>query len=238
MFAADGSDPAAKPLVLPLGDSALLVRFGSTLSEPANVAALKFARLLALRRVRRRVAYVFQNAALFDSMSVFENVAFPLPDRTDWSDEIIRRVTMPHLGMVGMREHARHTPDQLSAGMAKRVALSRALALDPRIVIIDDFDSGIDGVRLALLTELIQDVQNRTGATFLVTTHDTHCTLIEPRRVRARAPFVGSDGSTSRFGPATRRPGGDAGAGQRRGNIARRGAIERSMGSEQRSRRG
>jgi phospholipid/cholesterol/gamma-HCH transport system ATP-binding protein len=67
-------------------------------------------------------------------------------------------------------------PAQLSSGMAKRVALARALALDARIVIVDDFDSGIDGVRLALLCDLIQDIQSDTGATFLVTTHDMTAT--------------------------------------------------------------
>jgi len=79
---------------------------------------------------------------------------------------------MDNLDLVGLREVAAHMPDQLSSGMAKRVALARAFALDARIVIIDDFDSGIDGVRLALLCELIRDLQRRTGATFLVTTHD------------------------------------------------------------------
>ena len=74
--------------------------------------------------------------------------------------------------MVGLGDRANDMPDQLSSGMCKRTALARALALDARIVIIDDFDSGIDGVRLALLCELIEDVQSRTGSTFLVTTHD------------------------------------------------------------------
>jgi phospholipid/cholesterol/gamma-HCH transport system ATP-binding protein len=74
--------------------------------------------------------------------------------------------------MVGLRDRAGDMPDVLSAGMSKRVALARALALDARIVVIDDFDSGIDGVRLALLCELIRDMQRRTGATYLVTTHD------------------------------------------------------------------
>jgi len=74
--------------------------------------------------------------------------------------------------MVGLRDRASDMPAELSAGMCKRVALARALALEARIVIIDDFDSGIDGVRLALLCELIRDVQRRTHATFLVTTHD------------------------------------------------------------------
>jgi phospholipid/cholesterol/gamma-HCH transport system ATP-binding protein len=109
---------------------------------------------------------------LFYSLNVYENVAFPLRERTRWTEEQIHLVTLEHLGMVGMRGHANHMPDQLSAGMAKRVALARALALDAQIVIIDDFDSGIDGVRLALLCELITDAQRSTGATFLVTTHD------------------------------------------------------------------
>ncbi len=74
--------------------------------------------------------------------------------------------------MVGMRDRADAMPDQLSAGMCKRTALARALALEARIVIIDDFDSGIDGVRLALLCELIRDAQRSIDATFLVSTHD------------------------------------------------------------------
>src|SRR5207249_1485172 len=77
-----------------------------------------------------------------------------------------------HLNMVGLGDRANDMPERLSSGMRKRTALARALALEARIVIIDDFDSGIDGVRLALLCELIQDARSRTEATFLVTTHD------------------------------------------------------------------
>jgi ABC-type transporter Mla maintaining outer membrane lipid asymmetry ATPase subunit MlaF len=88
------------------------------------------------------------------------------------SAEEIQRVALEHLDLVGLRDRAELMPDQLSAGMSKRVAIARALALDARIVIIDDFDSGIDGVRLGLLVELLEDVQRRSGATFLVSTHD------------------------------------------------------------------
>ena len=88
------------------------------------------------------------------------------------SEDEVRRVALENLGKVGLREFAAAMPDQLSAGMSKRVAVARALALDSRIVIIDDFDSGIDGVRLALLCELIADAQKEAGSTFLVTTHD------------------------------------------------------------------
>ena len=142
--------------------------------EGRNLAAISEDEL---NEVRRTMGVVLQGAlpftcGLFYSLNVFENVAFPLRQRTRWSEERIQRVTMANLDMVGLRDHAAAMPEQLSAGMTKRAALARALALEARIVIIDDFDSGIDGVRLALLCELIQDTQRDTGATFLVTTHD------------------------------------------------------------------
>jgi phospholipid/cholesterol/gamma-HCH transport system ATP-binding protein len=130
-----------------------------------------------LYALRRRMSAVLQGSlpftcGLFYSLTVHENVAYALRQRTRMPEAEIHRVTMEHLGMVGMRDYAGLMPDQLSAGMSKRVALARALALEARIVIIDDFDSGIDGVRLALLCELIRDAQRSTGATYLVTTHD------------------------------------------------------------------
>jgi phospholipid/cholesterol/gamma-HCH transport system ATP-binding protein len=130
-----------------------------------------------LNQIRRGMGVVLQGTlpftcGLFWSLSVYENVAFPLRDRTRWSPERIHRVTMEHLEMVGLGDRAPDMPDQLSAGMCKRTALARALALEPRILIVDDFDSGIDGVRLALLCELIRDLQRRNQATVLLTTHD------------------------------------------------------------------
>jgi phospholipid/cholesterol/gamma-HCH transport system ATP-binding protein len=131
-----------------------------------------------LNELRRGMGVAMQGnqpftCGLFFSLSLYENVASPLRARmARWSEGRIHEVTMEHLQMVGLRDRAGDMPDELSSGMRKRAALARALALDARIVIIDDFDSGIDGVRLALLCELIQDVQRRTGATFLVTTHD------------------------------------------------------------------
>jgi phospholipid/cholesterol/gamma-HCH transport system ATP-binding protein len=129
-----------------------------------------------LNELRRGMSAVLQgtlpfSCGLFFSLDVFENVAFPLRQRTRLSEERIAEVTMTRLGEVGLREQARFMPEQLSSGMAKRVALARALALEARIVIIDDFDSGIDGVRLALLCDLIRDTQRTTGATYLLTTH-------------------------------------------------------------------
>jgi phospholipid/cholesterol/gamma-HCH transport system ATP-binding protein len=131
-----------------------------------------------LYELRRGMAAVLQGTlpftcGLFYSLDVYENVAFALRTRRPrWSEERVREVMMDHLAMVGLRDRARDMPDVLSAGMSKRVALARALALEARIVIIDDFDSGIDGVRLALLCDLIRDIQRSSDATFLVTTHD------------------------------------------------------------------
>jgi phospholipid/cholesterol/gamma-HCH transport system ATP-binding protein len=130
-----------------------------------------------LNEIRRGMSVMLQGSlpfscGLFDSLDVFENVAYALRERTRWSSERIDQVTMDHLHMVGLRDYAHSMPAELSAGMRKRTALARALALDARIVIIDDFDSGIDSVRLTLLCGLIRDVQRRAGATFLVTTHD------------------------------------------------------------------
>ena len=130
-----------------------------------------------LNEVRRSISVVLQgtlpfSCGLFFSLNVFENVAFPLRERNRWPEERVRRVTMENLELVGLADRADAMLDQLSSGMCKRAAIARALALDSRIVIIDDFDSGIDGVRLALLCELLRDAQERSGATFLVTTHD------------------------------------------------------------------
>src|SRR5215216_1887555 len=131
-----------------------------------------------LNELRQGMAAVLQgtlpfSCGLFYSMNVYENVASPLRTRRPrWSSERIHQITMEHLRLVGLADNANDMPEQLSSGMAKRTAIARALALEARIVIIDDFDSGIDGVRLALLCELIEDAQRDTGATFLVTTHD------------------------------------------------------------------
>jgi phospholipid/cholesterol/gamma-HCH transport system ATP-binding protein len=147
---------------------------GTVSVEGRNLAEISEEELYALRR---RMSAVLQGTlpftcGLFYSLSVYENVAFALRTRNRWSPERIDQVTMEHLAMVGLADRAEDMPEVLSAGMTKRVALARALALDARTVIIDDFDSAIDSVRLALLCDLIRDVQRRSEATYLVTTHD------------------------------------------------------------------
>src|SRR3954453_1450412 len=131
-----------------------------------------------MTEIRLDMAAVLQGSlpftcGLFFSMNVYENVASPLRQRRPrWSQERIDQVTMESLSLVGLADAAEIMPDELSSGMAKRTAIARALALEAGIVIIDDFDSGIDGVRLALLCDLLRELQRDSGTTFLVTTHD------------------------------------------------------------------
>jgi phospholipid/cholesterol/gamma-HCH transport system ATP-binding protein len=142
--------------------------------EGRNMAKIRDEDLYALRQ---RMAVVLQGTlpftcGLFFSLNIYENVAFALRQRNPrWSEARVNEATMTHLEMVGLRDRAESMPDELSAGMAKRVAIARALALEAKLVIIDDFDSGIDGVRLGLLCDIIEDVQKESGATFLVSTH-------------------------------------------------------------------
>ncbi len=129
--------------------------------EGENLARIPDTRL---NELRQRMAVVLQGTlpftcGLFFSLNVYENVAFALRQRNRWSEARVNEATMTHLEMVGLRDRADAMPDQLSAGMCKRVAIARALALEARIVIVDDFDSGIDGVRLGLLCEMLADVQ-------------------------------------------------------------------------------
>jgi len=155
-----------------------------------------------LNAMRRRMGVAMQGnqpftCGLFFGLSVHDNVAFALRDRRPrWPREQVDAVTREHLRATGLERFAPAMPDELSSGMRKRVALARALALDPEILIVDDFDSGIDGVRLALLCELLRDAQRERGATLLVTTHDMtaarrladHLAVIHAGRIVAAGP--------------------------------------------------
>jgi phospholipid/cholesterol/gamma-HCH transport system ATP-binding protein len=168
--------------------------------EGENLARITDTRL---NELRQRMAVVLQGTlpftcGLFFSLNVYENVAFALRQRNRWSEARVNEATMMHLEMVGLRDRADSMPDELSAGMCKRVAIARALALEARIVIVDDFDSGIDGVRLSLLCEMLADAQRESGATFLVTTHN----MSAARRLADHAAVI-SDGAIVQSGPAT-----------------------------------
>jgi phospholipid/cholesterol/gamma-HCH transport system ATP-binding protein len=125
-----------------------------------------------LYRVRRKMGVLFQDGALFGSMNLFDNIAFPLREHTKKSDGEIRETVMQKAELVGLLDHLRKFPGEVSGGMKKRAGLARALAMDPEIVLFDEPDSGLDPVRVAFLDELVRKTQEETGATFLIITHN------------------------------------------------------------------
>ena len=124
-----------------------------------------------LARVRRRMGFLFQNAALFDSISVGENVAFPLRRHTDWSEARIREVTRQKLGDVGLEDDLRKMPADLSGGMRKRAGLARAMALDPDILLVDEPSAGLDPITAGEIDALLVALKRR-GTTLVVVTHN------------------------------------------------------------------
>jgi phospholipid/cholesterol/gamma-HCH transport system ATP-binding protein len=125
-----------------------------------------------LNRVRRRFGMLFQDAALFDSMTVFDNVAFPLREHTRLGKEEIRRIVRQKLELVGLKGVEYKMPNQLSGGMRKRVGLARAIALDPEIILFDEPTTGLDPPLADAINDLIIDTQRRLGVTAVVISHD------------------------------------------------------------------
>ncbi len=142
---------------------------GDIVVHGESVPRMTLPKLLDLRR---RIGVLFQDGALFGSMTVFDNVAFPLRQHTDYSEERISEVVRQRLTDVGLGDAMDEMPSQLSGGMRKRAGFARALVMEPDIVIFDEPDSGLDPVRTALLCELIQEMHSQLGGTYLVVTHD------------------------------------------------------------------
>jgi phospholipid/cholesterol/gamma-HCH transport system ATP-binding protein len=124
-----------------------------------------------LAEVRRSMGFLFQNSALFDSISVGDNVAFPLRRHTDWPDEKIREVARARLESVGLEKDFDKMPSDLSGGMKKRAALARAMALDPDILLVDEPSAGLDPITTGEIDELLVK-QKEGGTTLVVVTHN------------------------------------------------------------------
>jgi phospholipid/cholesterol/gamma-HCH transport system ATP-binding protein len=125
-----------------------------------------------LSRVRRKIGFLFQNAALFDSISVGENVAFPLRRHTRLSDQEIKERATQKLASVGLENEYDKMPAALSGGMRKRAGLARALALDPPIVLVDEPSAGLDPITADEIDTLLLELKERGGTTLIVVTHN------------------------------------------------------------------
>lgn len=130
-----------------------------------------------LFNVREKMGMLFQSGALFTDMSVFENVAFPIRIHTDLPEDMIRDVVLMKLQAVGLRGASRLMPSELSGGMARRVALARAIALDPQLVMYDEPFTGQDPIAMGVLVNLIRRLNSALGHTSIIVSHDIQETL-------------------------------------------------------------
>jgi phospholipid/cholesterol/gamma-HCH transport system ATP-binding protein len=142
---------------------------GKVFVEDDDVSALSGREL---SRVRRKIGFLFQNAALFDSITVGENVAFPMRRHTDMGDEEIRARASEKLQAVGLGKEYEKMPGDLSGGMRKRAGLARAMALDPRILLVDEPSAGLDPITADEIDDLLLELKERGGTTLIVVTHN------------------------------------------------------------------
>ena len=147
---------------------------GSIRVDGADICTMSRDELFAFRR---NLGMMFQSSALFTDLSVFENVAFPMRVHTDLSEELIRDLVMMKLNAVGLRGARDLEPSQLSGGMARRVALARAIALDPDLIMYDEPFTGQDPIAMGVLVGLIKELNAALGTTSLLVSHDIHETV-------------------------------------------------------------
>ena len=129
------------------------------------------------RQTRKNIGVSFQGSALFDSMNILENVTFPIREHRKMSNAQIIEKAMEKLEVVGLKEHVKKMPSELSGGMQKRAALARAIALDPDVVLFDEPTSGLDPIVTSVIDELVKQTQEKTGCTFIIISHDMASTF-------------------------------------------------------------
>ena len=164
-----GASGGGKTTVLRLIGSQQTANKGQVLFDGQDVGNLTQSGLYA---VRRRMGMLFQFGALFTDISVFDNVAFPLREHTALSENLIRDIVLMKLNAVGLRGARELMPGEISGGMARRVALARAIVLDPELIMYDEPFSGLDPISLGTAAQLIRQLNDTLGITSIVVSHD------------------------------------------------------------------
>lgn len=169
-----GPSGSGKTTLLKLIGGQLVPDFGTVKVEGENIPDLSRDRLY---QVRRRMGMLFQSGALFSDLTVFENVAFPLREHTSLPESMIRDLVLMKLQAVGLRGARELMPAELSGGMARRVALARALALDPALIMFDEPFAGQDPITMGVLVQLIRLLNDALKLTTIIVSHDVQETI-------------------------------------------------------------
>jgi phospholipid/cholesterol/gamma-HCH transport system ATP-binding protein len=164
-----GASGGGKTTVLRLIGGQQLATSGQVMFDGQDVGRLNAAGLYAMRR---RMGMLFQFGALFTDLNVFDNVAFPLREHTPLTQALIRDIVLMKLDAVGLRGARDLMPSQISGGMARRVALARAIALDPELIMYDEPFAGLDPISLGTAAQLIRQLNDTLGITSIVVSHD------------------------------------------------------------------
>jgi len=187
-----GPSGTGKTTLLKLITGQIKPEKGQVLFDGIDVASLSRTELYTLRR---RMGMLFQNGALLTDEDVFENVAFPLREHTDLPEALIRNIVLTKLQAVGLRGAAQLMPAELSGGMARRVALARAMATDPEVLIYDEPFTGLDPISMGMIVRLVRQMNYALGITSIVVSHD-----VEELSILADASYIIAGGKVAAAG--------------------------------------
>jgi phospholipid/cholesterol/gamma-HCH transport system ATP-binding protein len=164
-----GPSGTGKTTLLRIMTGQVLPDKGKVVVDGQDIVRLSLDQLFELRK---RMGFLFQNGALFTDYNVYENVVFPLREHTDLPESLIRRIALMKLQAVGLRGAAELMPAELSGGMARRVALARTIALDPKIIFYDEPFTGLDPISMGVIVRLIRELNDSLELTSVIVSHD------------------------------------------------------------------